>query len=444
MSARKERTFMLVNNPEVKIIKKHDFTTFSFRRRNLNFKRYFSEFTDSDAFNNDTLSQLLIECQHKLPFPLHIVRAEINEDIEIDADLRKAELIETFSSCFLDLLLDFYENNEVHITRMFGSFVYIKRVDDALKAVHATPIPIKYCPLMKKLLTEIGGDYAEQLLAAICNSNGKEQSKNMCRLINEIVIKGGYFDTSRPLNSCEANVLFGASETMSSAFKSGLLDAAVIVSNNLGTIITTNESNTQGAVKRMTGLFLTSPSKEIMNTANCSGIIPVFPHTAIIDQLEGVKTAIALGYKKIAVSVAWQDNILLNDIKELEKKHGVTIYRFGLCSTGISDEAATAMENADIVWACASKAVKEKVEPNSVAQVGIKIPVHILSQNGWQLVKNHLVHMSQEQGLNPSMFDSVKLATGSEKPIILNSKHGFKMISKSELKQCDDCPYPCI
>lgn len=86
---------MLVNNPEVKIVKKHDFTTFSFRRRNLNFKRYFSEFTDSDAFNNDTLSQLLIECQHKLPFPLHIVRAEINEDIEIDADLREAELIET-------------------------------------------------------------------------------------------------------------------------------------------------------------------------------------------------------------------------------------------------------------------------------------------------------------------------------------------------------------
>ena len=67
----------------------------------------------------------------------------------------------------------------------------------------------------------------------------------MCELIDEVVIKGGYFDTSRPLNSCEVNVLFGASETMSSAFEAGLIDAAVIVSNNLGTIITTDQSNTQ-------------------------------------------------------------------------------------------------------------------------------------------------------------------------------------------------------
>jgi hypothetical protein len=47
---------------------------------------------------------------------------------------------------------------------------------------------------------------------------------------------------------------------MTSAFQSNLIDAAVIVSNNLGTIITTNASSTQGSVKRMTGLFYTSPS----------------------------------------------------------------------------------------------------------------------------------------------------------------------------------------
>ena len=146
---------------------------------------------------------------------------------------------------------------------------------------------------MKKLLEEVGGDNAKKLIECLGKSDLRKQTKEMCNLINEVVIESGYFDTNRPLNSCEANVLFGASETMSSAFKTGLIDAAVIVSNNLGTIITTNEFNTQGAVKRMTGLFHTSPNKTILERAKEAGIIPVFPYTAIIDQLEGVKKAIS-------------------------------------------------------------------------------------------------------------------------------------------------------
>jgi hypothetical protein len=136
---------------------------------------------------------------------------------------------------------------------------------------------------------------------------------------------------------------------MSTAFRSGLIDAAVIVSNNTGHDYYDNESNTQGAVQRMTGLFMTSPSKEIVQTAREAKIIPVFPHTAVIDQLEGVRQAIALGYKKIAVSVAWRDNILLNEINGLEQD-GVVLYKLGLCSTGIDHETATAMKNhADVV-----------------------------------------------------------------------------------------------
>ena len=47
-------------------------------------------------------------------------------------------------------------------------------------------------------------------------------------------------------------------------------------------LITTNESNTQGAVKRMTGLFYTTPNKTIMDRAFESNIIPVYPYTAEI------------------------------------------------------------------------------------------------------------------------------------------------------------------
>jgi len=313
-------------------------------------------------------------------------------------------------------------------------------VDDELKAVKATPIPIKYCPLMIKLLREVGGDLADNLIQSLHTQDEKMQTEMMCQLINQIVINGGYFDTNRPLNSCEANVVFGASETMSSAFKTQMIDAAVIVSNNLGTIITTNDLNTQGAVKRMTGLFHTSPNETIVNTALNEGIIPIFPYTATIDQLEGVEKAISLGYKKIAVSVAAYDNWLHEKLFALEKQYNVTIYKFGLCSTGIDKETAEKMQKyADVIWSCASKYVKEFVEPNAIAQVGIKIPVHIMTQQGWEIVKNHLSLISNKNNL-----EDVLLQNGEEKPVILNSNGEIKLTRKKNIYSCADCPHPCI
>ena len=332
---------------------------------------------------------------------------------------------------------EYYSICEMHITRMFGSYILLQRNGSKLEAVKATPIPIQYCPLMVKLLEEVGGEVALTLLETLKTEDKELQAKAMCHLINEVVIKGGYFDTSRPLNSCEANVLFGASEIMSSAFKSNLIDAAVIVSNNLGTIITTNDSNTQGAVKRMTGLFYTSPSEEILRTAKEADIVPVFPVSASIDQLEGVRKAISLGYKRIAVSVAAADNILHKELEQLEK-NGVKIYRFGLCSTGISEEVALSMQNhADVIWSCSSKYVKELIEPSAIAQVGLKIPVHIMTKDGWELVRNHLL-------LNGTSSLDEELVRGDEKPVYLNDKGKLKVLKKKEIGKCSDCPYPCI
>lgn len=337
---------------------------------------------------------------------------------------------------------DYYETNAVHITRMFGSYILLSTANSGtLSAVYATDIPIDYCPLMFKLLKEVGGEIGSQLINAMRNQNGQAKSDILCRLINKVVINGGYFDTSRPLNSCEANVTFGASETISSAFSEDLVDAAVIVSNNLGTIITTNAECTQGAVKRMTGLFYTSPSEAIMQTAYESGIIPVFPYTAEIDQIAGVKKAIDLGYKKIAVTLASSDNILMSQLTEIERENqDITLFKFALCSTGISQQAAIAMkENADIVWSCASKQIIEYIEPYSLAQVGIKIPVHIMTFKGWGLVQCHLSHMNSTVS-----FDEVQLSAGEDKPVFLNDENTIRLIRKKDLLPCDDCPHPCV
>jgi len=419
-------------------------TVFSFRKQNRNLSFYIPELPDEEPLTDTLLDGLVKAALIIAKVPMRFMEITVSDIIRLTAEPTDDSSAYAFAEAFIEALEAFYEENEVHITRMFGSFVYLKKTDGQLRAVKATPIPIQYCPLMKQLLTEVGGETAEKLLASAKAGDAASQPETMCRLINEVVIKGGYFDTARPLNSCEANVLFGASETMSSAFKHGLIDAVVIVSNNLGTIITTNESNTQGAVKRMTGLFLTSPSRQIVKTAREAGIIPVFPHTAIIDQREGVRMAIALGYKNIAVSLAWKDNALLGELDSLET-NGVTLYKFGLCSTGIDDTTAEAMEkHADLIWSCASKAVRTNIAPNAIAQVGIKIPVHIMTEKGWRLVKNHLEETDSARTGHPVSYDGVICEKGTDKPVILNGDNRFTVLAAKDLLDCTDCPHPCI
>ncbi len=430
---------------EYKIIKRECGALLRFRKQNRDLKRYFSDFNVEEPISEEVLDTFISEAMRKTGTDFAVSDKEIGKnEIAFFVFSKDGALLDAFADAFLDALEAFYEENEVHVTRMFGSFVYIKRLGGELRAVKATPVPIRYCPLMRQLLKEVGGKTADSLLSSVESGDAEAQTEKMCELINEVVIKGGYFDSSRALNSCEANVLFGASETMSTAFRSGLIDAAVIVSNNLGTIITTDDLNTQGAVKRMTGLFLTSPSRELLDTAYKSKIIPVFPHTAVIDQLEGVKLAISLGYKKIAVSVAWLDNILLKEISKLERD-GVMIFKFGLCSTGVDERTAEAMqENADVIWSCASKVVRANIEPNAIAQVGVKIPVHIMSEKGWSLVKNHLELTSKDRTGNSVSYDNIVCQKGGDKPVFLNDGNSFQVMPSKKLRACTDCPHPCV
>lgn len=420
------------------------FYKYSIRLKNPHVEKYFTlPKEEQDYYNNwqniglmESIKKVIAEYNSTSSYPASVKSLSIeNNELKLFADYISTDLTDLLNSC----VQEHYSKREMHITRMFGSYIILQRIDGVLKSTKATEVPIKYCPLMIKLLKEVGGEKSDELIRAISEGDKETSSKLMLKLIDEVVIAGGYFDTSRPLNSCEANVLFGASETISSAFTSNMLDAAVIVSNNLGTIITTNNSNTQGAVKRMTGLFYTSPSSEIVQTAKDERIIPVFPYTAEIDQIAGIKEAISRGYKRIAVTFAAGDNRLLSYVKELERE-GITIYKFGLCSTGIDElTARTMLENADIIWSCASKYVKELIEPNAIAQVGIKIPVHIMTKKGWELVKNHLSLMNSSND-----FTDLSLSMGETKPVILNTDSGIKKLTKKDIHHCADCPTPCI
>ena len=98
----------------------------------------------------------------------------------------------------------------------------------------------------------------------------------------------------------------------------------------------------------------------------------------------------------------------------------------------------SAIDNADVIWTCASKYVTEIIEPNAIAQVGIKIPVHIMTKEGWKIVRNHLIEMNKKLDTN------IELNKGLEKPVFLNSKEGINVLEKKYIKKCTDCPNPCV
>lgn len=96
-------------------------------------------------------------------------------------------------------------------------------------------------------------------------------------------------------------------------------------------------------------------------------------------------------------------------------------------------------EYADVVWSCASKYVKEEIEPNAICQVGLKIPVHVMTKDGFNIISNHLQVLD-----NTLDVDSIDLEKGDDKSIIVNGERGFKVIKKKQINGCIDCPHPCI
>ncbi|HUI39641.1 MAG TPA: DUF2099 family protein, partial [Methanothrix sp.] len=62
-------------------------------------------------------------------------------------------------------------------------------------------------------------------------------------------------------------------------------------------------------------------------------------------------------------------------------------------TTGIGEaEAKKLAGNCDIVWACASKAVRDVVGAQARLQIGVSIPVFALTNEGKRLVLNRAQH----------------------------------------------------
>ena len=218
-------------------------------------------------------------------------------------------------------------------------------------------------------------------------------------------IDWGMFTCDRKVCDEKIIVPFGASEMLMYALKRNTIDAAVTACDGAGTVITSNPALVQGIGAYMNGLFYTSPIREVIERIEKNNGYVLSPENAGIDQFEGVKKAIEKGFKSIAVTVRGDESSAIRKIKNLEYTYNnnlavkpeikvdgtiIRIVVLAICNTGIDSGSAVAIrDNADLAWACASRYVREIAGPASILQVGMKIPVFVLTRSGLDFLSSY-------------------------------------------------------
>ena len=179
---------------------------------------------------------------------------------------------------------------DIHVLKYFSSFVSVSNG----QVINITEPTLTFCPLAKHLYKDFSN----------MRGNDKEAIENAIKSAIEAKIKGcGFFTDKRKLSCGDVSILYGASEMLMFALRKKAIDAAVIVCDGAGTVITDKPEVVQGIGARMNSLLLTSPIKGIIKKLETAGCRVVFEHS-LIDQRRGVKEAIEAGYKAIAVTVS--------------------------------------------------------------------------------------------------------------------------------------------
>lgn len=178
---------------------------------------------------------------------------------------------------------------------------------------------------------------------------------------------------------------FGASEVMMSALDRGLIDAAVVVCEGAGSVISNDGKLVQGMCAQMSGLVETEPIPEIIEGITQRGGVVLYPDTAAIDPVGGFKRACSMGYRRIAVTVVDADTASAVREAERDVDAEANAIIIGAHITGMGDvDAARFIGLVDITTACASSVMRAQVQP--LVQVGTAIPLFAFTQSGKELL----------------------------------------------------------
>lgn len=268
-----------------------------------------------------------------------------------------------------------------HLLEMAGALV---RVRDGEVEVLTEP-KVKWCPLRSGL-------YGHEA----------ESKKTVESVLRSHIEELGMYGPHRVLELSERPVSFGASEMIADGMKVGLVDAAVVVCEGAGTVATARPEIVAALGAHMTGLVKTEPIEEIQAGLRERGCI-LLDDQCTIDQVEGYKRALAAGYENIVVTITGKRAQEAEEIRKLASpsacgQAGEGPIIFAVHNLDVSeDQAEVLAETCDVVWACASRPVRDIVGRRAKLQIGISIPVYALTDRGKRLVLNRALHF--ESGL---------------------------------------------
>lgn len=101
-------------------------------------------------------------------------------------------------------------------------------------------------------------------------------------------------------------------------------------------------------------------------------------------------------------------------MRKLGAELGVRPIILAVHTTGISNQDAEALaESCDLVWSCASRAVREVIGKAAKLQIGISIPVFALTDEGKRLILNRALHFPESLVMHRA---SLPLAPDGKQP----------------------------
>lgn len=220
-----------------------------------------------------------------------------------------------------------------------------------------------------------------------------EESRESVERVLEIHMQEmGMYGPGRVLELEAKPVSFGASEILSDGMVEGLVDAAVLVCEGAGSVIVFRPDVLQAIGGHMTGLVGTEPIAEIQDGLEARGCI-LLDRRAGVDQLAAFEKAVDNGFEKIALTLTGENAPCAAALRAREEELGVRAMILAVHNTGISESQAEILaESCDLVWSCASRAVREVARRKAVLQMGISIPVFAFTLEGKRLLLNRALH----------------------------------------------------
>ena len=222
---------------------------------------------------------------------------------------------------------------------------------------------MKYCPMFHAMhgVEELNEEFIRK------NINFRIQDFGMC--------------TPERIIEMDDLVTVGISEILKTNMENGSIDYVVGACDGAGTVIMTNPRVVQGVGGRVSGLVSTTPIPEVIEKLEERDSIVLDSKTAELNQLEGLKIALDKGYKNIAVTIL--PSPMVKQIRDYPIDDDVNIYILAAHTTGANpDEVKMLFENADIVTACASKAIDEYADEHEPYYYGVKVPIFCASDDG--------------------------------------------------------------